>query len=63
MTGPLADVLRWEEAGGTWRATSAPDGTVTVVLCRCDGGEEVDRIVAADPALASYVATRPSSEG
>ena len=62
MSSPLADVLRWEESGGTWRSSTTPDGTVTVTLCRCDGGEVVDRIVSDDTALASYVATRPGSE-
>ena len=42
----VADRLeRWTRAGGTWRTGPAPDGRVTVVLLRCDGGEEVDRFV------------------
>jgi hypothetical protein len=36
---------RWTRAGGTWRADPAPGGAVTVVLLRCDVGEEVDRFV------------------
>lgn len=65
MTGPASEALarlrRWEEAGGTWRALPAADG-LTLVLCRCDGGEEVDRLTSADEALVSYVAGRRSSE-
>ncbi|WP_019144833.1 hypothetical protein [Aeromicrobium massiliense] len=40
-----ARLERWTRAGGTWRADPAPGGRVTVVLQRCDGGEEVDRFV------------------
>lgn len=61
-TDPLGDLLRWEEAGGSWRVLTRGGGDVTVSLCRCDGGEEVDRIVSADPELAVYVTARPSSE-
>lgn len=65
MTWPVSEALarlrRWEEAGGTWRAMPAGDG-LTLVLCRCDGGEEVDRLTSADDALVSYVAGRSSSE-
>ena len=60
---PLGDLFRWEEAGGSWRVLDRDhDGTVTVSLRRCDGGEEVDRIVSADRELAVYVSARPSSE-
>jgi hypothetical protein len=59
---PLGELLRWEESGGTWSSVTGRDGAVTVSLCRCDGGEEVDRITSADRELAVYVAVRPSSE-
>ncbi len=46
MAEPVATRLeRWRRAGGTWRADPAPGGRTTVVLLRCDGGEEADRFV------------------
>jgi len=60
---PLGELLRWETAGGSWHTEEGPAGQVTVVLCRCDGGEEVDRLVSDDPELCFYVHVRPSSEG
>ena len=53
--GDLARLLRWEDAGGTWQLAGRRTDEVTVALCRCDGGEEVDRLVSADPDLIRYV--------
>jgi hypothetical protein len=68
---------RWEDAGGTWRVLhgratpaagddtgdGAGDGAGPLVsLCRCDGGEEVERVRLAGPEAAAYVRARPSSE-
>jgi hypothetical protein len=53
---------RWETAGGTWRLLSLTPVSATVALCRCDGGEEVERLVSADPELLAYLGTRTSSE-
>ncbi len=58
----LESLRRWEAAGGTWRVSSPTGEVVTVALCRCDGGEEVERLVSRDPALLDYVAKRPSSD-
>jgi hypothetical protein len=59
---PLGELLRWETAGGAWRTLGSRDGEVTIALLRCDGGEQVGRIVSADPELAVYVGCRPSSD-
>ena len=63
---PTAEVTavlrRWEAAGGLWRVLARDAGTITVGLYRCDGGEEVDRIVSAEPPLAEFLAGRGSSE-
>ncbi|WTW92676.1 hypothetical protein OG216_04470 [Streptomycetaceae bacterium NBC_01309] len=57
--GPVAVLRRWEEAGGVWRVVAAKRGDgVTVALCRCDGGEEADRLTSADPDLVAYVERR-----
>lgn len=58
-----ADVLRrWEAAGGTWEVLSRAAGALTVRLCTCTGGEEVDRLVSSAPALAAYVGERSRSD-
>jgi hypothetical protein len=57
----LERLLRWEKSGGTWRVRGGT-GSLTVALCRCDGGEEVDRFASTDPALLRYVGVRRSSE-
>lgn len=57
-TSDLDVLLRWESSGGTWRLDSRsgdPVARVTVTLCRCDGGEEVDRLVSDAPDLIAYV--------
>ena len=41
--------------GGTWQLAGRSDTTVTLALCRCDGGEEVDRFTSGEPSLLAYV--------
>lgn len=62
MTSDLDSLRRWEAAGGAWYVTSADATSATISLRRCDGGEEVDRLVASDPVLLEYVESRASSE-
>jgi hypothetical protein len=52
---PLAELVRWETAGGTWQLVATRGEEVTIALCRCDGGEEVGRITSADHDLIAYV--------
>lgn len=56
----LASLERWEDFGGVWRVIALNDTTATVSLCRCDGGEEVERLVTRDPAALAYLADRRS---
>ena len=58
----LHRLLRWHEAGGTWRVAARSNASVTVSLCRCDGGEEVDWFSSSDNDLLEYLADRRSSE-
>lgn len=51
----LDRLLRWEAAGGTWSVLTERQGSVTIALCRCDGGEEADRMTTSDPAVLIYV--------
>ncbi len=54
---------RWEDFGAVWRVESRGPSEVTVVLYRCDGGEEVSRITSSSPALLTWLAGRTRSEG
>lgn len=51
----LAQLLRWELSGATWRLERFSAGSAVVSLCRCDGGEEVDTLVSDAPDLVAYV--------
>jgi hypothetical protein len=59
---PVAVLRRGADAGALWRVVDRRRGRVTIALCRCDGGEEVDRISSTDPILLRSVADRTSSE-
>jgi hypothetical protein len=60
--GPVEVLRRWEDLGALWRVVGQGPGGVTVALCRCDGGEEVERLTSDDAALLTYLAGRTSSE-
>ena len=62
-TSDLFRLQRWETAGGTWRLDGRRGDTVTITLCRCDGGEEVDRFVSTDPELITYVEAAAGTDG
>jgi hypothetical protein len=58
VSGVVDQLLRWEESGGTWYAV----GTTEVALCRCDGGEVVDRLHVEDDETAAYLRDHPASD-
>ncbi|OOC54982.1 MULTISPECIES: hypothetical protein [Nocardiopsis] len=58
---PVQTLVRWEDHGAVWRVVERAPSRVTVALCRCDGGEEVDRLVSDDPALLAFVDGRDAS--
>lgn len=53
---------RWTAAGATWNVLHRTASEATVALCRCDGGEEMERIASRDPELLAYIGDRTSSE-
>jgi len=59
---PVEVLRRWEDAGGTWEVVSRAGGGLTVRLCTCTGGEEVDRLTSDAPALTAYVGGRSRSD-
>jgi hypothetical protein len=58
----LLRLTRWEGAGGIWEVVSRNAARATISLCRCDGGEEVDRFTTTDPAALDHVAGRTRSD-
>ncbi len=58
---PVETLRRWEAFGATWELVQITPEQVTVSLCRCDGGEEVERLVSSDPALRAYVERGPAA--
>jgi hypothetical protein len=59
---PVDVLRRWEAAGGTWEVVSRSSGGLTVSLCTCTGGEEVDRLVSSSADLLAYVGGRVRSD-
>ncbi len=57
---PVDTLVRWEDHGAVWRVVGRTASEVTVALCRCDGGEEVERLVSGDPDLLAFVDGRVS---
>ena len=53
---------RWRQFGGVWRVASRTPETVTISLCRCDGGEEVERLTSNDPSVLQWLAERTTNE-
>ena len=60
-TDRVAELQRWEDSGAIWSVVSRKHDRVTVVLLRCDGGEEVDRFTSDDPQLLDWIGQRFSS--
>ena len=53
---------RWEQFGGVWKVIARDGPKLTISLCRCDGGEEVDRLTATNPELVAFIGDRSSSD-
>ncbi len=62
MTTPIDVLKRWQQFGASWRVLHQLGDSTTISLCRCDGGEEVERVTSDDPALITWLAGRTSSE-
>jgi hypothetical protein len=58
---PVEVLRRWSAFGATWQVVARTRSTVTVSLCRCDGGEEVQRLTSSDPQLMTFLVGRFSS--
>jgi hypothetical protein len=58
----VAQLRRWQDAGGRWRVLARTSDAVIVALLTCDTGEEVDRLSGTGPALLAFLGDRESSE-
>ena len=58
----VAQLRRWQDAGGRWRVLARTPDAVMVALLTCDTGEEVDRLSGIGPALPAFLGDRESSE-
>lgn len=45
MSTARAALDRWIASGGHWDVVAESADRVTVALCTCDGGQEMDRVV------------------
>ncbi len=45
----LKRLTRWVGAGGLWAVVASTPHGVTIGLCLCDAGEEIDRFTTSDP--------------
>ena len=52
---PVETLRRWEEFGAVWEVVHRTSDQAVVSLRRCDGGEEVSRMVSADPRLLAFL--------
>ena len=60
---PVEVLRRWEEFGAVWEVVRRTAGQAVVSLRRCDGGEEVSRLVSDDPRLLAYLDDRDAADG
>lgn len=63
VVDPLGTLRRWQRAGGSWQILAHTASRATIALCRCDGGEELERFASTDPDLLAYLADHPDGEG
>lgn len=57
----VEELRRWEDSGAHWQVVARTADRLIIALLRCDGGEEVERIVSDDPALLEFVGARERS--
>lgn len=62
MSQALDALIRWEDAGGTWQVLDRRPDQVTVALCRCDGGEEVERLTSDAADVRAHLGDRERSD-
>ncbi len=56
MSDDLERLRRWAGSGGLVRILGDAGGRLSVGLLTCDGGEEMERVVTADPEVRRWCA-------
>ena len=59
---PLEVLRRWEDSGAVWRLLSRRGDLVEIALLTCSAGEEVGRLVTADPDALAFIGTRTGND-
>jgi hypothetical protein len=57
-TPDLARLLRWEDSGGGWRVAAVGNGSLTLSLVTCDGGEEMGVLTSTESSVLDHVGER-----
>lgn len=52
---------RWIDSGAMWRVLHRAPTSITVSMCRYDGGEEMERLTSTDPKLLTWIGDRQES--
>lgn len=63
LVRPPAAVERWETAGGTWVLRGVSQGSASVDLLRCDGGEVVETLILHEPKDLRWAAVQRAIDG
>ncbi len=62
MTDELVRLQRWVDSGAQVRILARRGERLTLGLLTCDGGEEMERLVTADPEVVRWCAENVESE-
>lgn len=62
MSDDLDRLQRWVDSGARFRVLARRGDQWTLALLTCDGGEVMDRLTTADPAVAPWCAVNADSE-
>jgi hypothetical protein len=57
-TPDLDRLLRWEDSGGGWRVVAVGNGSLTLSLVTCDGGEEMEVLTSVESSVLDHVGER-----
>jgi hypothetical protein len=62
MSKDLDELRRWETSGAVWQVLDRTPARLEIALLTCDAGEQVGRLVSAEPDLREHVGERSRSD-
>jgi hypothetical protein len=62
MSRDLEVLRRWETSGAAWQVLDRGQVHLEIALLTCDAGEQVGRLVSAEPDLREHVGERMRSD-